>query len=146
MSRLQCEGRILSASERGNMKKVYLAGPMDGCTEDECHGWRDTFSKAHPDLGCLDPTVRSYTDPFGDKEYITLVEADLDDIRKADALLAYVWKTSGGTSMELVWAHDILHIPTIVVVPNLAIVGPWVRYHAHYVVDNFEEAYELLTK
>lgn len=31
------------------MKTVYLAGPINGCTDDEAGGWRDGFMARHPE-------------------------------------------------------------------------------------------------
>lgn len=125
-----------------NNISVYQAGPMDGCSEIEIHGWRDLLKRRYPDINWLDPSIRSYYDPF--TEWKTLVEADLKDINTSNALLAYVWRTSGGTSMEILYAHSILHIPVVVVVDDITRVGPWVRYHADFIADNFNHAYEFL--
>ena len=122
------------------MTSVYLAGPIDACSQNEVHTWRNTLKNNYPDIKWLDPSVRCY--PL--EEWDRLVEDDLADIRNADAILAYVWKPSAGTAMELVYGHCILYIPVIVVVPDLAACGPWIRYHADYVVTNWDEAVKLL--
>lgn len=123
-------------------RKIYLAGPMDGCSYEEVHGWRDSLKKNYDDIQWLDPSDRFYQNPFED--WKVLVEEDLGDIQKAHALLAYIWRPSAGTSMELVVAHSIMRIPVVVMVDDLTTVGPWVKYHADYVVDDFEEAHILL--
>lgn len=117
---------------------VYQAGPIDSCTESEIHDWREVLKMNHPDINWLDPSVRTYKDPL--KEWKALVEEDLKEIIDSDAMLAYVWRTSCGTSMELVYAHSILHIPVVVVVNDINNVGPWVQYHADFITDNFNEA------
>lgn len=122
--------------------RCYLAGPIDACTYDEIHGWRDMLKKDYPDIDWVDPSTRSYDNQ---KDWQRLVDDDLEDIASSDALLAYFWKNGSGTSMELVYAFEIYRLPVVVVVPHLDQVGPWVQYHSDHIVDNFQHAYDLLS-
>lgn len=124
------------------MISVYQAGPIDACTDEQVHDWRDNLKKSYPEINWLDPTIRSYESPC--QSWRELVDADLKDIGNSDALLAYCWQRSSGTSMELVHAQFILHIPVFVVVDDLSAVGPWIQYHADYVTDSFEDAVKCI--
>ena len=100
--------------------QVYLAGPMEDCTEDHMTSWRwvvsDTLDLS--DINTLDPTRRvSFHDQLGDSlENVTktmntckrIFKQDLQDIAESKIVLADVRRDSGrgtGTSMELMFAH-----------------------------------------
>ena len=100
--------------------QVYLAGPMEDCTEDHMTSWRWVVSDALDlsDINTLDPTRRvSFHDQLGDSlENVTktmntckrIFKQDLQDIAESKIVLADVRRDSGrgtGTSMELMFAH-----------------------------------------
>jgi nucleoside 2-deoxyribosyltransferase len=100
--------------------QVYLAGPMEDCTEDHMTSWRWVVSDALDlsDINTLDPTRRvSFHDQLGDSlENVTktmntckrIFKQDLQDIADSKIVLADVRRDSGrgtGTSMELMFAH-----------------------------------------
>jgi len=100
--------------------QVYLAGPMEDCTEDHMTSWRWFVSDALDlsDINTLDPTRRvSFHDQLGDSlENVTktmntckrIFKQDLQDIAESKIVLADVRRHSGrgtGTSMELMFAH-----------------------------------------
>ena len=122
--------------------KVYLAGPINGCDDDEANGWREGVMARHPDLTFLDPMARDYRGRE-DQCVDEIVEGDKDDIDLADVVLAYCWQASWGTAMELMWAY-LGHKRIIVVVPEGARVSPWLRYHSEVVVPSLAEAEALL--
>ena len=100
--------------------QVYLAGPMEDCTEDHMTGWR-TEAQLQLDfagISSLDPTRRvSFHDQLGDNlQDVTktmnickrIFKQDLHDIASSRVVLADVRRDSGrgtGTSMELMFAH-----------------------------------------
>lgn len=127
------------------MKKIYASGPMDGCTKEEKHGWRDFVTyELRGIYEILDPTRRSYegknlNDP---RVYKELVEKDKEDMVLADIFLTNPWKPSTGTPMETMWAFD-YNKPNIVICPKNW-VSPWYTYHATKMVNSVEEAIEHL--
>ena len=100
--------------------QVYLAGPMEDCSEDHMTGWRQLTANALKlsDINSLDPTRRvSFHDQLGENlENVTktmntckrIFKQDLQDIAESKVVLADVRRDSGrgtGTSMELMFAH-----------------------------------------
>jgi nucleoside 2-deoxyribosyltransferase len=100
--------------------QVYLAGPMEDCTEDHMTGWRQLTANALKlsDINTLDPTRRvSFHDQLGENlQDLTktmntckrIFKQDLQDIAESKVVLADVRRSSGrgtGTSMELMFAH-----------------------------------------
>lgn len=129
------------------MQTVYLAGPIAGCTDAENHDWRNTVKLA---LGgkfkFLDPTDRDTRKiALTDDECINLVESDIRDIKRSDIILAHVWKTSAGTSMEFVYAKKILYKTVIAICPG-EYLSPWVFYHSDWVVRSLDEAIRRLER
>lgn len=122
------------------MLKIYQCGPMAGCTEEEMHGWRDKLKKDYPDITWLDPCDRAYVH----QQWRKLVDDDIQDINNADYILAYYWKTGSGSAMELAYNHYVARKPSVVVVPEFKVVSPWVRYHADYLVENFDHAMKII--
>lgn len=107
---------------------TYLAGPINGCTDDEAKNWREVVKAALGDKNCLDPMRRDYRG-IEDKSVNEIVNGDLADIDASDAMLANCWQVSWGTAMEIRYAatHD---IPVIAVLPPGSRVSPWLSYHA----------------
>jgi nucleoside 2-deoxyribosyltransferase len=100
--------------------QVYLAGPMEDCTETHMKGWRDIASDelGMMEIDTLDPTRRvSFHDQLGaNLQDVTktmnvckrIFKQDLQDIANSKVVLADVRRNSGrgtGTSMELMFAH-----------------------------------------
>ena len=106
---------------KGNSMKnyVYLAGPMEDCTQQHMKAWRIQASNALDEAGIpsLDPTRRVTF-----HENLTLAEQgvpiqstcrrifkmDMQDIANSSVVLADVRRSSGrgtGTAMELMFAH-----------------------------------------
>ena len=62
-------------------KRIYLAGPILGCSMGEARVWRNDVKKVfEPDCECLDPMVYSSSDDPAE----TIVRNDLELIRKSD--------------------------------------------------------------
>jgi nucleoside 2-deoxyribosyltransferase len=118
--------------------KVYLAGGINGCTDDEAVNWREWVKERLGAENCIDPMRRDYRgreDQCADE----IVEGDKADIRESRAVLANCWRVSWGTAMEILFAFE-RGIPVIAVVPADAVVSPWLRYHTLSVVSTLEEA------
>jgi hypothetical protein len=122
-------------------KLVYLGGPINGCTDEEAHGWRERVKPLLDAKGylALDPMVRDYrgreNEPGIDKE---IVEQDKADIEQSNILLMSCPKPSVGTSMEVYFGR-FLHKRIICVLPEGAAVSPWLSYHATELFFGSEE-------
>lgn len=121
---------------------IYLAGPINGATDEEANGWRQAFMARLPRCGFLDPMVRDYRGREDDCVE-EIVQGDKQDILDSDVVLAYAWQQSWGTAMELFYAWDRKTTggrKIVVVVPEGQRVSPWLRYHSDIVVPTLEKA------
>lgn len=125
--------------------KVYLCGPIDNCTYEEMHGWREDLKFTDSNHKWVDPTRRD----FRGKEILynkELVELDKWDIRNSDVVLVRWNKpenTCVGSSMEILYAHS-LDIPVILWCNEGEKLSPWLVYHSLHVVNSEEEALSKL--
>lgn len=117
---------------------VYLAGPINGCNDNEASGWRDEFMSSLPELKFLDPMVRDYRGRE-DESVREIVELDIADINESDVFLAYCWQMSWGTAMEIFYAHTEGKW-VVLVVPDGHRISPWLRYHSHIIVPTLADA------
>ena len=120
------------------MKRVYLAGPINGCTDDECMTWRDWFKGCSDPIEWVDPMVRDYRGMEQD-EYREIVELDKRDIKSCDIVIVNYHMPSVGTSMEVLYAWE-RRIPVIVIDESSTPISPWLRYHSTSIVKNKGEA------
>lgn len=120
--------------------KVYLCGPINGCTDEECQDWRESAKKRFPNS--IDPMRRDYRGRES-THVDEIVELDKVDVDECDALLVNHPKPSVGTSMEVFYAWT-LGKYIVVVCPEGVTQSPWMVYHSNHIVHTFEEAYELL--
>ena len=119
------------------MKTIYLCGPINGCTDEECKDWRE-FIKTQWEGKCLDPMRRDYRGREAESvnEIVTL---DKVDIANSDALLVNYDKPSVGTSMEVYIAFTTGRLVVVVAAPGTNI-SPWLRYHSHAIKPSFADA------
>jgi nucleoside 2-deoxyribosyltransferase len=120
--------------------RVYLCGPINGCTDEECRDWREMAKLRLPDT--LDPMRRDYRG----KEHSAvreIVELDKIDVTNSDIILVNYDKPSVGTSMEMLYAWE---RGKMVIVVHKADAGlsPWLVYHSHYRFTSFDEAFSYL--
>lgn len=120
---------------------IYLAGPINGCTDAEAMDWRAEATRLL-EGDVLDPMARDYRGAE-DLNIEEIVEGDKDDIDECTAILAYCPRPSVGTSMEIHYAHT-QRQPVVVVVPAGAPVSPWLRYHATSVVPTVADAVAVI--
>lgn len=120
--------------------KIYLCGPINGCTDTECKDWRDEVKFYH--INCIDPMKRDYR---GKEQvaYREIVDLDKRDIRNSDIILVNYDKPSVGTSMEVFYAWT-LGIPVIVWCKPDAVLSPWMKYHSTSIVHTMKEAIEKI--
>lgn len=149
------------SGERGNMKSVYLAGPIAGCDQAEANDWRHTVQaklrshgingisplRCEPLIG--DRYMLNYADPkFGTARAIG--SKNIFDVRHCDMTLAYLpreineRRLSYGTIIELAWAH-MIGKPTILVTDDPAVrEHPVVNVCAGWLLGTLDEAAEVL--
>ncbi len=113
--------------------KVYLGGPINGCTDEEASGWREQVKPAFEAAGhdWVDPMVRDYRGREMEPGIAAeIVEVDKTDIEGCDVLLMNCPKPSVGTSMEVLYGWERgkkIHA----VIPENATPSPWLVYHTH---------------
>lgn len=118
---------------------IYLSGPIDNCSYEETHGWREKIRSLWKGK-VLDPCRRN-VDLNQVKEIVTL---DLLDIGAADVTLANCWKTGWGTAMEIPYAFNHHKLVGIIWPPNGRHISPWIQYHSHFVRFDIESALETI--
>jgi nucleoside 2-deoxyribosyltransferase len=118
--------------------KIYLAGPINGCTDAQAKDWRAEVRKLHPDV--IDPMDRDYRgQELLNDNVRNIVEGDKKDIDSADALLVYFERPSVGTSMEVLYAWE--HGKSVVVVnASGKPLSPWLIYHSTAIATTINEA------
>ena len=120
--------------------KLYLAGPINGCTDAEANNWRSAVKKLHNDV--LDPMARDYRGK--ETEAVKqIVEGDKADIDVCDGVLVWFERPSVGTSMEVLyaWEHN---KPVVVVNRSGKPASPWLVYHSIAVCGTAQEAIAAL--
>lgn len=119
---------------------VYLCGPINGCTDEECKDWRAAAKAALPKT--VDPMRRDYRGREDEcvQEIVVSDKADIDGCR---ALLVNYDRPSVGTSMEVLYAWE-RGKKVVVVAKKGTKLSPWLRYHATVIVDSFALAFKVL--
>lgn len=115
---------------------VYLAGPIFGCGDKECRGWRD---QATHFLGCaiktLDPMRRDYRG----REAANATDIVLDDLRdmlESDVVLANVSRPSWGTAMEIAIASRAGKV--VMGFGASEPISPWLTHHCTFIHADLE--------
>jgi nucleoside 2-deoxyribosyltransferase len=125
--------------------KVYLCGPINGCTDDEATGWREQ-AKKYLAGETYDPMVRDYRgrelEPGIAKE---IVENDKLDIQECDAILVMYEKPSVGTSMEALFAHQLGKLIVLVDRSGKPL-SPWLIYHSTKAFPTLAEATAFINR
>ena len=118
--------------------KIYLAGPINGCSDVECSDWRAFVTQELWNFTMINPMRRDYRG----KELSSvneIVVLDKLDVQNCDVFLANCPKPSVGTSMELFYAHLFNKI-VITVVPTNETPSPWLIYHSTKIFTSLKEA------
>lgn len=122
--------------ERMHPERVYLCGPINGCTDEECKDWRAEVKSFF--TRSIDPMKRDYRGKEAES-YREIVDLDKRDVRNADVILVNYSKPSVGTSMEVFYAWTIGK-PVIVWCAPDAVISPWLRYHSTAIVHSLNDA------
>lgn len=118
------------------MKKIYLCGPINGCTDAECMDWRAHVKSIWPTT--IDPMSRDYRGR--ESECLReIVELDKRDIQSSAALIVNYDRPSVGTSMEIIFAWQ-LGKPVVLVCKKGEKLSPWLVYHCTAVRHSFADA------
>jgi len=122
--------------------KIYLCGPINGCTDEECNNWRSLIKESFSNT--IDPMRRDYRGKEAESVN-EIVQLDKIDVLNSDAVIASCPKPSVGTSMEIFFAWE-NNKPVVSVVPKGVAISPWLRYHSTKIVDNFLDAVAFLNE
>lgn len=112
--------------------RVYLGGPINGCTDDEATGWREAAKAvlARRGYDWRDPMDRDYRGRELEPGVATeIVDGDCADILDSDVLLMNAPRPSWGTAMEILFGAQYGR-RVIVVHPEGTVPSPWVIEHA----------------
>ena len=125
--------------------RVYLCGPINGCTDSEASDWREAVKTHFP--SALDPMRRDYRGRE-QANYREIVERDKRDIDQCDVVLVNFLGSkviSQGTLVEIGYAKA--RGKTIVVVkePNNVHNSVFVSETASAIVDNLEDAAAIVS-
>lgn len=124
-------------------KTLYLAGPINACTDAEAKDWRQNLQAELSDqFHFLDPMRRDYRG-LEAQSVDAIVEGDMQDVRDTDIFLAYTPKPSVGTSMEIFYASFVLG-KQVLVVHEGDKPSPWLVKFSTKISRSWEEAIEWL--
>jgi len=120
--------------------KIYLASTM--YDDEPGKTWKTRFIQSlcnnNINYETFDPDPKNECD-------LTMVARDKAAIENSDIFVAYIEKTTVGTSMELYHAFLQNNIPIIVVCPNHIVEGNiWIEAHAHSIVSTVIDAVEQI--
>lgn len=122
-------------------KTIYLCGPINGCTDEECKDWR-AYVASKWQGRCIDPMVRDYRGREAEA-FREIVELDKIDVAQSDVILVNYDKPSVGTSMEILYAWQLGKMIVVVCAAD-AVISPWLRYHSHRLESSFDAALAFL--
>jgi nucleoside 2-deoxyribosyltransferase len=132
------------------MKTVYLAGSINGKSDDECKRWRDAAQSSLESaaLSVLNPLRRDYRG-LEDDSVDEIVTQDLFDISSSDVLLVNAGSPSWGTAMEIAYAfgYGKRIVAFVSEMPAEsdgldARISPWLRYHCDWIFESLSHAVE----
>ena len=119
------------------MKTIYLCGPINNRTDEECKDWREMV-KSKWSGKVLDPMRRDYRGKEAEN-VDQIVEFDKIDLMNSDIILVNYDAPSVGTSMEILYAFE-RGKWVIVVAAEGTRISPWMTYHSHAIVRSFGDA------
>ena len=115
---------------------VYLAGGINGLSDEEAKGWRNAAARELVSLyDILDPMVRDYRGVEA-QNVEEIVTGDLLDISISDIVLVRAERPSWGTAMELVYAKEMGKY--VIAFGAGERPSPWLVFHADHVAETLE--------
>ncbi len=117
--------------------RVYLAGPIFQCEDNECIAWRNEAKQKLVGFDVLDPMARDYRGST-DENFKRIVEEDKAAIDTCDVLLVNHLKPSVGTSMEILYSWE--RGKQVIAISNNSTVSPWLIYHCHRIFRTLDES------
>lgn len=121
---------------------VYLAGPINGCTDRQANEWRAIAKNLLADFADVsDPMERDYRGSEEDNAQ-RIVDDDLRAIAYCNAIMVNPWRPSVGTAMETIYAYRELRRHVVVVRHDG--LSPWFVANSHHVADSLPDAIAYL--
>ena len=120
--------------------KVYLAGPISGCNDDQRRHWRAEVHEKARHFDIIDPTANLDLEA----SVYEVIERDLKYIEEADGLLVCMWKESIGTAVGMVHARAKGKV-VVVVDPN-RLNNRMLEFYADAVVRTVGDAVKVLER
>lgn len=119
---------------------IYLCGPIQDRTDEECVQWRDLLTTIWPG-NTLNPLRRDYRGRELENPGL-LVRSDLEDIDNSDGLFVYFDRPSVGTSMEIFYAKACRKLPVVVLdrSPPGTVLSAWLVNHADLITREVSQA------
>lgn len=125
--------------------KIYLCGPINGRSDDDCKGWREYSKERLPET--IDPMARDYRGRELEPGIADIIVAgDEADIRACDALLVYYDHPSVGTAMEIRMAVKELGKRVVLVDKSNKPLSPWLLHHCREIYTSLDSAITALNK
>ena len=127
--------------------RVYLCGPIFGCSDSESKDWRALVKGelgGFDHLKIIDPMRRDYRGKE-EESWREIVELDKIDVASCDVILVNYdhKKVSFGTAMEVLYAFE--RGKRVIVVHEEGIkVTPWLIYHSHIRFTSFQKAAQYI--
>lgn len=120
--------------------RIYLAGPMQFCTQEEIKGWREKVKAT------LDSRFEYY-DPSEFEEGsdpTKTVELDKEYLSKCDIILVNLFKLGVGSVMEILlgWMLG----KKVLIVTKEYKDNCWLKAHSSFIFDDLDSALQLLQK
>lgn len=129
-------------------QRIYMAGPIQH-VGDYGKGWRERLKQTQPSaFDWVDPMDKYNTMEEASDEWTSedIVIDDLKLIDSCDGVLVH-WEAvpTCGTPMEVFYTYRQTDMP-VVIQSTLSPedMSPWMEYHAHAIVESFDEAIEAL--
>jgi nucleoside 2-deoxyribosyltransferase len=124
------------------MKRIYLAGPIRGCTDEQARGWREQVKQQLAGLyDFSDPMARDYRGREHEVDPAEIVEEDVAALATCTDVLVNCERASWGTAMELLYASG---NRSYILAFGAGTLSPWVAYHASGVVPTLDDAIAYL--
>ena len=136
----------MTKTNRGGKRKgagpIYLCGPINGRSDEDCNGWRIKAKALLAEFDTLDPMRRDYRNI----EMVAahqIIQNDKDDIDSSEGVLVYFDSPSFGTAMEIFYAFQ-EGLKVVAVNASGVSHSPWVEVHTHAITTDLPEGCEIL--